>query len=98
MGRFVFEITWRPILSAVFSLNKVFGDKQGRNPPWLVRLLGSVFVGIWTSYDGWMKGVFGDGERTIEDSGGERKGKKLAKRVVGGEVRKVEKDGWVECV
>ncbi|KAL8944502.1 MAG: hypothetical protein Q9216_000412 [Gyalolechia sp. 2 TL-2023] len=100
VGRFVLQMTWWPIISAVFGLNKLFGDKQGRSPPWLVRLLGSVFVGVWTSYDGWMKGVFGDGERTIEsgaDEGKKMKPKKLVKRR-GDEVRAVEKDGWVDCV
>ncbi|KAL8999129.1 MAG: hypothetical protein Q9188_005954, partial [Gyalolechia gomerana] len=95
MGRFVLEMTWWPILSAVFGLNKVFCDKQGRSPRWLVGLLGSVFVGIWTSYDGWMKGVFGDGERTIESEeevGRKKVMKKLVKRR-GDEVRAVEKDG-----
>ncbi|KAI4168238.1 MAG: hypothetical protein LQ343_006566 [Gyalolechia ehrenbergii] len=101
MGRFVLEMTWWPILSAVFGLNKVFCDKQGRSPRWLVGLLGSVFVGIWTSYDGWMKGVFGDGERTIdseEEVGRKKVMKKLVKKRRGDEVRAVEKDGWVDCV
>ncbi|KAL9595220.1 MAG: hypothetical protein Q9219_006586 [cf. Caloplaca sp. 3 TL-2023] len=85
LGRFVFRMTWSPIISATFALNRLFSDKQGRNPPWLVNLLGSIFVGVWTSYDGWMKGVFGDGERTIEDGGVERRSRKLMKKNVGKE-------------
>ncbi|KAL8928196.1 MAG: hypothetical protein Q9208_001906 [Pyrenodesmia sp. 3 TL-2023] len=95
MGRFVFGLTWLKILHAVFGLNRVFRDKHGRSPPWLVRLLGSVFVGVWASYDGWMKGLFGDGERTIEDAGGESQGtprRKLVKRRREG-VERSEKDG-----
>ncbi|KAL8654137.1 MAG: hypothetical protein Q9210_001683, partial [Variospora velana] len=77
MGRFVFSMTWLPVFRAVFMLNRLYGDEQGRSPPWLVRLLGSVFAGVWTSYDGWMKGVFGDGERTIEEG---RQRRRLVKK------------------
>ncbi|KAL8753377.1 MAG: hypothetical protein Q9184_005440 [Pyrenodesmia sp. 2 TL-2023] len=96
MGRFVFSMTWLRIIRAVFMLNRVFRDEHGRSPPWLVRLLGSMFVGVWASYDWWMKGLFGDGERTIEDAGGEGQGRprrKLVKRRREGIVESSEKDG-----
>lgn len=84
-------------------IGKRFSDEGGRSPPWLVRLLGSVFVGIWATYDLVLKPVFGDGERTIEKKGGETSGKseerrrrrKLVKRRKDGVG---EKAGWVDDV
>ena len=63
-------MVWYPIVMAVFGLGALFQDKQGKNPKWLVRLLGAVFRGVWQSYDGFYKGVFGDGERTQEGPDG----------------------------
>lgn len=96
MGRFVFAMTWLQIVGAVFSLNRVFKDKHGRSPPWLIKLMSSVFAAVWASYDGWMKGLFGDGERTIEDDGGDRQEtprRRLVKRRRE-DVEKSENDGW----
>ncbi|KAL8731505.1 MAG: hypothetical protein Q9166_003351 [cf. Caloplaca sp. 2 TL-2023] len=103
IGRMVFMMTWWPVLKAVFVLNRVFSDERGRSPKWLVRLLGAVFVGVWTTYDGWMKGLFGDGERTIEGDGdggkegggdgmGKRRRKLVKRRKEKMEGR--EKEGW----
>ena len=92
MGKFVFSVTWLPVLRGVFMLNRVFSDERGRSPAWLVRLLGAVFAGIWITYDGFLKRVFGDGERTIEE--GERvRRKRLVKRRRDGVG---EKQGWVD--
>lgn len=71
LGRFVFMMTWYPIVMAVFRLARLFQDKRGRSPGWLVRLMGAIFRGVWISYDGVFKGVFGDGERTQDGEGGE---------------------------
>lgn len=100
MGRFVLTVTWVPVLRAVFMIGKRFSDEEGRSPPWLVRLLGSVFVGIWATYDLVLKPVFGDGERTIEKTGGETSGRserrrKLVKRRKDGVGEKL---GWVDDV
>ncbi|KAI4131327.1 MAG: hypothetical protein LQ338_001282 [Usnochroma carphineum] len=99
-GRFVFSVTWLPVIRAVLALNRVFSDEQGRSPRWLVSLLGVVFVGVWASYDGWMKGVFGDGERTIGDGGEERQGRRrlVKRRREGVEMEVGEKEGWVDEV
>ncbi|KAL8797617.1 MAG: hypothetical protein Q9182_007180 [Xanthomendoza sp. 2 TL-2023] len=94
VGRWVFSMTWLPVIRAVFWLNRVFGDEKGRSPAWLVRVQGAVFAGVWITYDGWMKGVFGDGERTVEE--GKRAARKLVKRRRGMDGR--EKDGWVDGV
>ncbi|KAL8838428.1 MAG: hypothetical protein Q9176_005097 [Flavoplaca citrina] len=92
MGKFVFSVTWLPVLRGVFMLNRFFSDERGRSPAWLVRLLGAVFAGIWITYDGVLKRVFGDGERTIEESDGRRRKRLVKKRRDGGG----EKEGWVD--
>lgn len=55
---------WLPLISAVFGLNKVFGDENGQAPAWLVAVTGVIFRGMWTSYDKVFFRIFGDGERT----------------------------------
>ena len=64
LGGFIFNMMWRPILRAVFSMSSVFANKRGRSPAWLRRLQVAVFSGIWTSYDTVFYRLFGDGERT----------------------------------
>ncbi|KAK5149363.1 hypothetical protein LTR04_007154 [Oleoguttula sp. CCFEE 6159] len=70
MGAFVFLGFWSPIVMFVFGLQGVFGDKKGRAPAWLVLLTGAIFRAVWASYDGFFKEIFGEGERTVERSGG----------------------------
>ena len=57
---------WAPLIALIFALGKMFADEKGREPGWLVALSGSVFKAVWTSYDNAFKGMFGDGERTID--------------------------------
>lgn len=68
LGGFIFGMMWRPILMAVFALNRVFADKRGRSPEWLRRLQVAVFSGIWVSYDTLFYKIFGDGERTQKEN------------------------------
>lgn len=70
---------WYPIIMAVFGLGRLFQGKDGKSPAWLLRLTGAMFRGVWASYDGFFKGLFGDGERTIEGCEG---------GLVGGEKRR----------
>ena len=72
LGKMVFMVTWLPIISAVFKLARMFHDKSGRSPEWLQRFTGVMFRGVWISYDGVFKRVFGDGERTQEGGGGKQ--------------------------
>lgn len=58
---------WLPVLLLVFGLGKVFADKKGRFPEWLMRLMSGVFKAVWLSYDTIFKRMFGDGERTLTD-------------------------------
>lgn len=64
LGRWIFGMIWLPLISAVFGLNKVFGDENGQAPAWLVAVTGVIFRGMWTSYDKVFFRIFGDGERT----------------------------------
>ncbi len=64
LGGWIFRLIWLPLISAVFGLNSVFGDDSGQAPAWLVAVLGAIFRGMWTSYDGFFFNLFGDGERT----------------------------------
>ncbi|KAL8700765.1 MAG: hypothetical protein Q9224_000814 [Gallowayella concinna] len=101
IGRFVFMMTWLPVIRVMFMLSRMFSDEKGRSPKWLVRLLGAVFAGVWITYDGWLKEIFGDGERTIEESGRDvgrkRVRRKLLKRRRNG-LEVAEKEAWVDVV
>ncbi|KAL8995870.1 MAG: hypothetical protein Q9169_004478 [Polycauliona sp. 2 TL-2023] len=93
VAKMLLSVTWVPILQAVFMLSRVFSDKQGKSPGWLVRLLGLVFMGVWATYDGILKGLFGDGERTMEEEERTASRRRLVKKRRGG----VEgKKGWVD--
>ncbi len=49
-------------------MGKLFLRKDGTYPEWFARLTRAFFAACWASYDGFFKGIFGDGERTIGDS------------------------------
>ncbi|MCJ1299311.1 hypothetical protein MMC08_002103 [Hypocenomyce scalaris] len=66
LGLFIFVTLWFPIVMTIFGMEKIFADKEGKSPAWLVELLGAVFKAVWASYDQFFKGLFGDGERTME--------------------------------
>ncbi|KAI9850369.1 MAG: hypothetical protein M1838_005759 [Thelocarpon superellum] len=66
-GKWIFTTIWYPILMSVFSLSRLFADKQGRVPPWLAALSGLTFRTLWRSYDDFFKLRFGDGERSVGD-------------------------------
>ncbi|KAL9076810.1 MAG: hypothetical protein Q9161_000795 [Pseudevernia consocians] len=65
LGGWIFSMVWLPLISALFGLNSIFGDDNGKAPAWLVAVIGAMFRGVWTSYDGVFFALFGDGERTI---------------------------------
>lgn len=66
LGQFIFLSIWAPLLTFVFGAGRLFADEKGRYPAWLTRLAADIFLGMWTSYDNFFKGIFGDGERTME--------------------------------
>ena len=85
LGKFVFMSIWFPIIMALFGLGRLFRGKDGKSPQWFIRLSGAMFRGVWISYDGFFKGLFGDGERTVEKDEdiknvGGRRGRRLVKK------------------
>ncbi|MCJ1451002.1 hypothetical protein MMC28_001336 [Mycoblastus sanguinarius] len=99
LGGWIFATIWLPFITAAFSLDNLFADKKGRAPPWLVALTGAIFKGMWSSYDIFFSGLFGDGERTIyedEDDEGEKVGmarrKSIASFVRYGAITEKESD------
>lgn len=76
LGQFIFVSIWSPIIMTIIGMEKALADKKGRSPAWLVELLGAVFKAVWASYDLFFKGLFGDGERTIEGNEGDEDGER----------------------
>jgi len=66
LGQFVFSSLWLPFILMIFALNRMYQDKNGRNPPWLKALSAAIFKGVWISYDDFFRDLFGDGERSVK--------------------------------
>lgn len=64
-GKALFLAIWMPFILMIFAMSKRLQDDKGRAPKWFAKLTAMLFVGMWTSYDGVFKKMFGDGERTI---------------------------------
>jgi hypothetical protein len=71
MGQFLFTAIWMPILSLFLGLAAKYQDDKGRNPEWLVHIFAVLFNTMWSTYDGFFKPTFGDGERTQKRKDGE---------------------------
>ncbi|MCJ1432038.1 hypothetical protein MMC27_001394 [Xylographa pallens] len=69
LGRFVFLAIWLPLVLWLLGLASVYGGEGGRSPKWLLWLTGRMFDGMWRCYDGVFRGVFGEGEWTVERKG-----------------------------
>ncbi|KAH7131921.1 hypothetical protein B0J11DRAFT_520345 [Dendryphion nanum] len=63
-GHRFFMFVIGPLIFFIFALQRKFQGPNGRSPKWLVMILNTLFVSVWTSYDLVLKRVFGDGERT----------------------------------
>ncbi|KAJ6179722.1 hypothetical protein N7519_010183 [Penicillium mononematosum] len=68
IGKVIFLAMWAPLLILTLMLSRVFAGPDGRMPPWLVALANIVFSCVWNSYDCFFAPVFGDGERTLDDT------------------------------
>lgn len=64
LGEFIFLGIWLPFIALILALQAQYQDEKGRSPKWLVQLSAAIFNGVWVSYDGFFKNIFGDGERT----------------------------------
>jgi hypothetical protein len=70
LGQFIFLSIWVPLVAFIFGAGRIFADKNGRYPAWLAILSAIIFGSMWASYDSFFKGLFGDGERTVETGSG----------------------------
>ncbi|KAJ5648510.1 hypothetical protein N7490_004882 [Penicillium lividum] len=68
IGKVGFLAFWGPPILLTLQLSKVFAGPDGRIPPWLAGVANLLFSRMWKSYDYAFKSLFGDGERTIEDT------------------------------
>jgi hypothetical protein len=68
IGRGIFLALWGPPILSLLAMSKAFASTDGRSPAWLVTLGNVLFAVMWNTYDHVFKPVFGDGERTIEDT------------------------------
>ncbi|KAL2136996.1 hypothetical protein VTI74DRAFT_10472 [Chaetomium olivicolor] len=106
LGQILFLGFWFPIVILVVMGGRLFADKRGRSPPWVVAASTVVFNLVWGSYDLVGRRMFGDGERTVDprDAGGKGDGKgpgrkrrgSLAKLRGVGEVGDEEKRSFLE--
>ena len=65
-GGRLLALLFYPAIMALFLLQRLTADAEGRAAPWVVRLLKALFAAVWVAYDWFFKPVFGDGERTVE--------------------------------
>ncbi|KAJ5787674.1 hypothetical protein N7457_002664 [Penicillium paradoxum] len=68
IGKGMFIALWLPGILSTMILSRLFAGPDGRSPPWLVALANTVGLAMWNSYDGFFAMVFGDGERTMDDT------------------------------
>ncbi|KAK4129035.1 hypothetical protein N657DRAFT_50653 [Parathielavia appendiculata] len=68
-GMVLFLGLWMPLLITVMTCGRLFADKRGRSPPWLVACITLMFNLVWRSYDAVGKKIFLDGERTLDSEG-----------------------------
>jgi len=68
VGKGIFIALWGPPIVSLLALSKVCAGPDGRSPAWLVTLGNVVFAAMWNSYDFFFRPVFGDGERTVDDT------------------------------
>ncbi|KAF5018554.1 hypothetical protein F66182_9448, partial [Fusarium sp. NRRL 66182] len=66
IGGLLFMLISGSVFLTIISLSKVFADKRGKMPRWLVIAMTVTFSVTWMMYDNIFKPVFGNGERTEE--------------------------------
>jgi hypothetical protein len=64
LGNLLFISFLLPLVMALFTIGRLFADKDGNLPPVLMVATTAFFNISWRIYDMIMKPVFGDGERT----------------------------------
>lgn len=66
IGKALMLALFGPFILFLFGLSKKLAGPDGRSPPWLLSMLDLTFIAMWKSYDCFFRGVFGDGERTLD--------------------------------
>lgn len=66
IGHLLFFGLLFPLIMVFFTFSRLFADKKGKMPPWLMMASSALFNLSWRFYDFALKPVFGDGERTEE--------------------------------
>ncbi|PGH10626.1 hypothetical protein AJ79_05340 [Helicocarpus griseus UAMH5409] len=66
VGKFVMLTVWAPPVLVLMLLGSLLADEKGRAPGWVAACQRRLFGGMWWWYDCFAKGMFGDGERTVE--------------------------------
>jgi hypothetical protein len=73
IGRVLLLGFWAPVFLLAMVVGPLLSNKEGKSPTWLAATMSVVFNLVWMSHDTIAKPLFGDGERTIEESGGGHK-------------------------
>jgi hypothetical protein len=61
LGKSLFGMLWfSPVFFAIL-LERRMADHDGTIPPWVNRVVGKCFSGMWWTHDYWFKPIFGDG-------------------------------------
>ncbi|KAI0164760.1 hypothetical protein GGR57DRAFT_450488 [Xylariaceae sp. FL1272] len=69
VGKLMFWLLAFPVLVSLLGLGRLLADENGRYPRWLMLATTASFNLLWKMYDVFLKPVFGDGERTMEEDG-----------------------------
>lgn len=72
VGQVLFLAFLAPAAIVFMIGGRLFSDKQGRSPSWMVAGTTVMINLVWKSYDIVAKPIFGDGERTMEKEDGVR--------------------------
>lgn len=68
VGKTVFGSTWWAFLMVIFMIGRLLSNKKGRVPEWYANIMKFYIKVLFIFYDNVFKRLFGDGERTIEDT------------------------------
>lgn len=68
IGRVLFGLFWAPVFLTLFLFTQLSARHKGSAPTWLVGAMSVMFNLVWISYDAVAKPLFGDGERTMDES------------------------------
>jgi len=71
IGRVLFGLFWVPAFLTLFLFTQMAARRKGSAPTWLVGIMSVMFNLVWMSYDAVAKPLFGDGERTMDESDGD---------------------------